>query len=314
MTMDGTGRGWTYGAEHEWADWDMRTPLPEGFGRDVKDYTIVNTNGVANDPTGRAYPFGGEINTPPTTTIAGQVYHLFNLKELLPEATVNHRSNLHLHIRVPGLKDDLEKLKQVQRYIHEMMPLVLPWVEPIPEPVPFEPGQDPENQVDPRWYGGAVRRYNRRKVSHHTLLTPKRLATQLATTTLTDFFEAEVPRSRGAGKPQWHFQPRLCVNLRQLLQTDTIEFRHFPGTLDEGELETCLNWCHDFLRAAFLGHDKDWLISFMKDVYPQEAFPKFPPYVHWREERYRMTCHDGTLSKAEIAKNIEAILAMEAIK
>jgi hypothetical protein len=33
----------------------------------------------------------------------------------------------------------------------------------------------------------------------------------------------------------------------------------------------------------------------------------FPEYVHWKEVRYRATCHDGTLSAQQIADNIRAI-------
>jgi hypothetical protein len=39
-----------------------------------------------------------------------------------------------------------------------------------------------------------------------------------------------------------------------------------------------------------------------------KMFPSFPEYQHWREVRYRKTCHDGTLTKDEIKANIEAIL------
>ena len=38
-----------------------------------KDNTIVNSNGVANDPLGKLCKYGGEINTKPTSTVEEQV-------------------------------------------------------------------------------------------------------------------------------------------------------------------------------------------------------------------------------------------------
>src|SRR5690606_23961726 len=93
---------------------------------------------------------------------------------------------------------------------------------------------------------GNWKRWKRRRVSHQTLLTPHRVTQQLTATTPEEFFELEVPASN-SGKPLWHAQPRVCVNLRQLLQTDTIEFRHFAGTLNLEVLEDCFNWCQKFL-------------------------------------------------------------------
>lgn len=293
-----TIRGTTVGCEHEWADIPLDTELPEGFGRDLKDYTIVNSNGIANDPSGKLYRFGGEINTPPTASIDAQIDCFQQLCKLLPSAKVNYRSNLHVHVRWPGLKGDLVLLKQVQRYIHDTMPLVLTAVEPIVRPDPLE-------LLSTEEYEGAVRRYKRRRVSHQTLLTSKRLQTQLAAATVDEFFRLEVPHTKD-NKPQWHMQPRLCVSLRQLLQTDTVEFRHFPGTLDPYELYSCIDWCVDYLEAAVNGKMIEELLLGSRQAH---AFPRFPKYVHWMEKRYRATCHDGTLTKQEIAANIKAIEA-----
>lgn len=288
---------WTYGAEHEWADWPLATRLPALYGRDVRDITIVNSNGVANDPTGRLYGFGGEINTPPTDSPEGQVACLSELKSLLPGATVNHRSNLHVHVRSPGLRGDLALLKQVQAYIHANMRRVLAVIQPLPRPSAVEHSPDSEELQ------GALRRWRRRRVSHQTLLTPARLQRQLSASTAEEFFRLEPPWSKD-GKPLFVCQPRLCVSLRQLLDTDTVEFRHFAGTLDEAEMQACVDWCRDFLLAALQNSSVEKLLA----RYDGRRFPVFPPYVHWREMRYRATVHDGTVPRKQIAANIAAIL------
>lgn len=290
--------GWTYGAELELSDLDQRKGLPPGFGWDKRDVTMVNSNGIAVDPKGKLYPFGGEINTPPTKTIKGQVAKFREVLEFHADATINHRSNLHIHIRVPGLKEDLGACKRIQAYAFANRGY-LDVVEPIPSPKRAD--FKTEDQ-----YMGALCRYHRRKVSHHAMITKKRFLEQQEATTFAQFFAAEAPKKKD-GTPMFHLAPRLAVNLRQLQETDTIEFRHFPGTLDPEKFRDCLRWCRDFLIQA-LGDQQPCLKLFAEGDY---NLPTFPKYVHWREVLYRNTVHDGTLIKDTIAINIKKILSGE---
>ncbi len=294
----------SHGCEHELADYDARlikTLLPE-FGRDVKDITIVNSNGIANDPSLKLYPYGGEINTFPTSDIIGQCKQLSLIKGTFPTAAINYRSNLHWHICVPSLKEDLYFLKRFAQFNWEWLSRMLPIIEPIPIP------SLPKDHVG---YKGEIRRQRRRKRSHHTILSKSRLEKQLLAETTQQFFEAEVPHSK-AGQPLWHAQSRAAVNLRQLLQTNTIEFRHFPGTLECDKLAMVGKWCTCYVECA-LGDwshpaDRNPLRHFLYAGGDLKMLPTFPLYDHSLEIRYRATCHDGTLSKECIAENIEAIL------
>lgn len=294
--------GWSFGAEHEWADIPLDCNLPSGCSYNRKDYTVVNSNGIANDPKGKTWAFGGEINTRPTYSISAQVSLLRELLDVLPQARINHRSNLHIHVRVPRLRTHLLLLQRVQRYIHTHMPAALKIVEPIEAPDPSDLWKDGHSKYRVEEYNGAVRRYKRRVVSHQTLLPSNRVEKQMQARFLDEFFEAEVPHSKD--RVLWHLQPRVCVNIRQLRETDTIEFRHFPGTLDMEEFRSCLLWCRNFLRSALRDAPVEPLLQWARE----QTFPSFPPYVHWREERYRMTCHDGTLTPDTIAANIRKIL------
>ena len=287
--------GWSFGAEHEWADWPIDAQLPPGCAHNKKDHTVANSNGIANDPTGRAYRYGGEINARPTTTIHGQVDVLRELLVAIPKARVNYRSNLHIHIRVPGLRFDLPALKQVQRYIHAHMPRAFDVIAPLPKPTLWKCGSKDV-------YEGAQRRWKRCLVSHRTLLPAAALKKQMATTTPKAFFEAEVARS--GDRVLWHLRPRACVNLRQMLETDTVEFRHFPGTTDPGEFFACLGWCRRFLRCALEDLPFDKLLMWAK----AEPFPQFVPYDHKIDVRFRATVHDGSVPPEQIKKNIKAIL------
>lgn len=297
MAANTNSETWQYGCEHELADWHQSIPLPYGFKTDERDVTMVNSNGIAVDPKRRLYHNGGEINTPPTGTIEGQCQCLEEIIGLYPDASVNYRSNLHIHIHVPGLAEDLRQLKRLQAYIHEQLPTVLELVEPIPKPT------KQEFPIETH-YKGAMRRYKRRKVSHHTFLTKERVAKQLTAKSPRQFHEFGVPLDKDK-KPQWQCQPREAVSLRQLLQTNTIEFRHFPGTLDKQELLVCLAWCRDFLQMAFAQAE---LLPLYISHYACARFPQFPPYFHWIECRYRATCHDGSNSKETIKNNIKSIL------
>lgn len=302
--VDLKGDHWSFGCEHELADWDTALGYHPGCYR-TPDVTVVNSNGVAAQPSADVYRFGGELNTPPTPDPAGQAAVLAcSLGRYAaggPPARVNHRSNLHVHVRVPGLKDSLPLLKRVQKYVHQ--PALWELLDQLIEPIP--PGVTPAER----------KRARRRRVSHRTFLTPARLDHQLKATTVTEFFEREVPRSR-AGAVMWHAQPRCCVNLRQLLQTDTVEFRHFPGTLDPAAVTTCVEWCREFLLAALAGEPlaDAWGRFFPRVAYLGKSrsgglapFPKFPAFDEEREVRFRAT-EPGKVPPDCIRANIRLIL------
>lgn len=292
-------KGWTYGAELELADLDRAKPLPLGCGWDVRDFSMVNSDGIAVDPKGKLHDRGGEINTAPNKTVAEQVAQFRMIMKWYPEAAVNYRSNLHIHVRVPGLSEDLHALKRLQKLTHRYLPEVLKVLEPIPRPNIFA---YPTEAL----MAGALKRFHRRRVSHQTFLTPQRLMQQQHTNTVQAFLEAEVPRSK-AGAVMWHAQPRCCVNIRQLRETDTIEFRHFPGTLSAQEFEAALVWCRDYLRGMLGKREYRPMAQYQRMIREGYKFPLFQPYDHRMEQRYLLTCHDGTVPRDQLVKNIERI-------
>src|SRR5271154_6972013 len=83
---------WTYGCEFEFSDWDRARALPLGMQLDTQDFTMVNSNGIAVDPTGRYYDRGGEICSRPSISPAEQAAQL---RRILPwRPSINYRSNL----------------------------------------------------------------------------------------------------------------------------------------------------------------------------------------------------------------------------
>ncbi len=302
-------REMTHGTEHELADWNAEDLLRPAFNlsRDSKDITIVNSSGIANDPSLKLHKLGGEINTPPTDTIEGQCEVLYEILQRWPEATINYRSNLHWHIRVPGLSEDLYMLQRLARYNAHWLPIVLPLIEPIAPCTPFRNWQRGDLALK-----GFNRRQRRRRVSHQTILPISRLDGQLAACTVEEFHRAEVPKTKD-GQPMPHAQPRAAVNVRQLLQTDTIEFRHFPGTLSLTRLYAAGSWCRCYIECALsdwgLPEDRNPMVYYTALGHQIGLLPVFRTYDHKLEIRYRATCHDNTLPREVIAANIAAIEA-----
>lgn len=283
----------TFGAEFELSDWDRRRPC--GWDLDLRDHTMVNSCGIAVDPTARLYWQGGEVRAHPSETPSSVYNQLAEFIEEYPEASVNYRSNLHVHVGVPGLRDDLDKLKRVQRFCNEWLPALLPVMEPIPEPTRKEYPLEEE-------YRGARRRRARRRVSHQHVMSLSTVERQMLARTPQEFFEAEALHAP-TGRLHWAIHPRCAVNLRQLLQTDTVEFRHFPGTIEPREVLSAVCWCRDFTEMA-LEVDGDPVRHWYADYY-NGPWPSFEPYVHWMEERFLLTSarHAGVgMARENIAR------------
>ena len=89
--------------------------------------------------------------------------------------------------------------------------------------------------------------------------------------------------------------------MRQMFEeTETIEFRHFPGTLSSREMKDSIRWCYDFLDSALVTglRPRDLLV---KGNY---KFPQFQPYEFETEQLYQWTNHDKN-KKSVIKERLE---------
>jgi hypothetical protein len=275
----------SYGVELEYGNCWRGIQLTDGAKWNCLDNTCVNSTGIANDPQGKIYEYGGEINTRPTNTISEQIEHIQLINKTLidggPEPIVNYRSNLHIHIRVPGLNEDLESCKKLLQYIKNYQQVAFDIVESIPTP--------DRNKLSPEIYKWAVIRQKRRYKSHQYKLPKARVEAMLASKTTKEFFEEHAPLSE-KGR-MWYFSPRAGINLRQMWEgTNTVEFRHFPGTLNLIEIESCLRWCRNFLDTALNNEELT-----PRDIYynSKYTFPKFEEYEYETEQVYQWTNFDG---------------------
>lgn len=289
-------KDWSYGVELEFADVSIHNKLPEGASWNLYDYSIVNSNGIANDPKGVLYEFGGEINTKPTNTIEEQVQHIQDIIDMLdPKPVINYKCNLHIHIRVPGLRDDLEACKKVIKYIHDsgkqafeiVDPLTLPTKQQYPYPSELE---------------GAKKRYRRNQTSHQYMLPDTDYEKVINANTLQEFYLGHRLVSQRPG-----------INMRPMFDnggngTNTIEFRHFFGTLDPLEYKSCLTWCMEFLNAALNTGEEP------KDIIKRNlwmVFPRAKKYDHTLHQNFEKT--EYKLPLEERKKNIEEILQKQKV-
>lgn len=304
MTYD--VKKWTYGVELEYGNCDRKIiDLPDGAKWNSLDNTCVSSTGVANDPQGKLYQYGGEINTRPTFTADEQVEHIARVNKYLrdngPAPIVNYRSNLHIHIRVPGLHTNLKALKQLLTYVNTFQEQAFAIVEDIPVP--------DRNTLPPHEYVWHKKRYDRRLTSHQHKLPFKRVEAMLAATTPTEFWHEHAHKD-AKGNPAWFQCPRAGINLRQLFEeTNTIEFRHFPGTLKANEMRSAINWCRDFLNLAL--NEPDTMPAALLDR-NKYTFPQFEPYEFETEQVYQYTNFDKN-SRKVVAERLEALRQRVAI-
>jgi len=274
----------TFGAEYEYGDIWRDRQLPTGLSWNAKDYSVVSSTGIANDPKGLVYSRGGEINSDPTTTIDEQVDFFESLLTANIEPRLNHRTNLHLHIRVPGLSQDLNALKLLLTYIDSNQTAIYNAIEPVP--VPNRGDYESEKA-----YKGARKRYKRRLVSHQYKVPAARVKEALAAESPQAFFDAH-SKLQANGSRAYGLTTRAGINLLQLKETDTVEFRHFTNTLDPAKLRCCFEWVAAFIPAALDNALVPELVAASR-----QDFPEFVPYNHTMEVGYGFTNFDKNSRK-----------------
>lgn len=120
----------SFGCELEWSDIDRRVDIPitlgEWEGPKIAGYymgseiDIVNTKGQwkghGTDPLCIECKVGGEIHTQPSNTIDSQMYRIMDIMNRFSTVCVACPNHGHIHVGIPGIKQDLEALKNLFRY------------------------------------------------------------------------------------------------------------------------------------------------------------------------------------------------------
>jgi len=249
----------TFGAELELPDIDTNIVIPEHIGKyDFEDFTIVNNNGIANDPKKRYVLIGSEVNMTPTNTINQMVNNITELYSIVNTKT-NHKSNLHIHIGIPGLSKDYDKLKKLIEYTFKYGPYVMSKVDPLPIPT----SETMELRV------------KHLKKSHQYTYPLSYQERILSGKTWEEIRDTHQPMKDG--RRLTHLVKRCGINIRSLWDNGTIEFRHFFGTDDIEQYRDSLEWCKLYVENA-IGEQKH------PDKLLNSREWNFPKMQEWNEE------------------------------
>ncbi len=259
----------TWGYELEVGDVSRDLDLGELGSWATSETDIVNLKPpyrhIAADPLGLEPPMGGEINTRPTKTIDGQIQRIKDILQLVrdngEEATISHCVNeIHVHVHVPGLIDDIDALKRLTKYIQDNQ-----WTV-IEKCVQYE--EHPlmkETKTARRYCKWDMGRY-----------MPDWMCENIYNMA-TNFEEFYVIQCCGKDGVSRRMPFRYAINTYCLKHMETIEFRCFRASLDFDEIRDCMQFVNDFVNAALNnGPSAEELI--------EENQYKFPPFIYDHEE------------------------------
>ena len=268
----------TYGAEIEWGDIDRTLSIPEYLGKwEYAETDIVNLHPPyeyrACDPLGIDPPMGGEINVKPTKTWQEQVDRVLQIHDLFvahgnnpTTACVNHG---HIHVFVPGLKEDVSGLKRLIAYIKENQQ------HTIEACYGFYETKDMKSCDGAKMYlkfdGG-------RQMPDYMCDNIINLATDF-----DHFIKLHAAGKDGIsmGRPF-----RFAINTYCMKHTGTIEFRCFRATTKRKELESQFQFAEKFIDAALNnGPSVPEILSNGEYTFPPFIW-NINEYLGWVQSKY----------------------------
>jgi len=271
----------TYGMELEWGDIPRSFSIPENLGSwEYSERDIINLRdpykNVCADPLGLEPPFGGEINTKPTRTWQDQVDRYFELKQLFADAghepTVCVTAHTHIHCRVPGLRDDINALKKLTKYVKENQAAAIDQVYGFFEHNQMKGAKGSKMYL--KFDGGRP--------------MPDYMSDNIINKA-TDFDSFIKMHAAGKDGVSMGRPFRFAINMYALKHIDTVEFRLFRGTLDRTELESCFRFVEDFLDAALNdGPSVNELISANNYKFPPMQWD-LAQFIGWEKTKHPET-------------------------
>ena len=266
----------TYGIEIEVMDADT-TISPEKFmgSWNQVEYEVVNSDGSTNKTSN----LGGEFNLIPSNSIEEQIELLKEFKKTYPNAITNYRNTTHIHIGVPGLKNDLEAILGFFRYIEDNLDYFLQYV------VPMSHKPRREDFATPSEYKRA-RLYHSRQYPWFAHRVPQdRVKKILESTSLREFYVKHFWYNEEFEKYEKLANvKRACINFLSLFYHGTVEFRCWPPTINLSELEDYYEFSDRITRAALWDHsmtiEKIWNSKEWK-------IPPLRPMIPWMEKSYK---------------------------
>ncbi|HQL66924.1 MAG TPA: hypothetical protein PK151_05185 [Caldisericia bacterium] len=259
----------TYGYEIEWGDVDRRIEIPKELGKwEYCETDIVNMygeyKGIACDPLGIEPFMGGEINTMPTKTWQEQVDLIMKIKDIFLEKGNNPSASCvshgHIHIFIPGLKDNISALKKLMKYIM------------LNQDISIEKCYNYQhNDEITKMRGTSYLKYDGGR------RMPEYMIDNILNKTenFSDFIRMHCAGKDGVslGRPF-----RYAINTYNLKHIGTIEFRLFRSSIDRNEIEDSFRFVEMFMDSALNDGDS------VEEIFKKNTF-NFPKFV-WNSELY----------------------------
>lgn len=233
----------SYGFELEMADVPkLLIDLPERLGKwEHAEKDIVNTlppyRGIAVDPLGINPPVGGEVNIYPSRSVEDEVDKILGTIKLIRsmgyKPNVCPTSHNHHHIHVDGLRDDIQALKRLAKYV------VINQDDFIDATYGF---------IDHPEFKGLGKAKTYMKLDGARTI-PMWMVANIVNKAkdFNEFINLHAMGKDGVsrGRPF-----RYAINMYCLKHTDTIEFRCFRGSFERDEIEDSFTFCKLFVYNA----------------------------------------------------------------
>lgn len=288
---------YTYGAELEIPDWNCKTKTQElektGAKRNLDDTTIINSSGVSNDPSLQTCIYGSEINTMPTDSITSQISHISDVLNSIGDYGVNHSQNLHLHIRVPGLRDNIQLLKQFTLWIYENQEayskrFIYPELERQSNLGVIE--SDEHSQLRRKFHA-------RRKQSRMRYLYPYEIEAVKKAQNYKEWYDSHFAYGKVMQRKLNYTLHRQYINLPQLNATDTIEFRFFSFEDSLEKIRNAFELCEATVAAMISNKPLSWI--------PDFDLPRGEIFNPWLEKYGQISKVKKEGTKKDFEKHIE---------
>jgi len=267
----------SFGAELELGDADRTVKIPEKLGSwEFSETDIYNVREpykyVAADPLGESPPMGGEINVRPSNTITGLISNIEQIFELFPDSTVPASAHFHVHVHVAGLKEDIELLKKLTKYIKENQKDFVDHVYNYKEDPLYKYTKTAKMYL--KYDGGR--------------LMPDYMLDNILTKA-NNFDEYIKMHAAGKDGVSMGRPFRYAINTYCLKHIDTVEFRCFRMSKNLIELTSCIFASYAFLLCALKTNVpvKEWLHGenyfFPKYTFDLDAWLGFEATRHPKE-------------------------------
>ena len=266
-------KDFTWGYEIEWGDIPKSIEIPPELGFwEYSEVDIVNIRDpykyIAVDPLGEEVPVGGEINTTPTRTWQEQVENISKIKQIFLENNYEPSASCvnqgHIHVGIPGLKEDIDALKRLVAYNKKNLPLVVelvygfkkhPEMTKLKQATSYLKGDG--GRVMPEWMSDNILNQ---------------------ATCFEDFILLHQKGKSGLAQEVKSRPFRYAINTYGLKHSDTLEFRFFRSSTDMERIKDSFRFVEAYLDAA-LNTGKP-----AKEILEEGNF--LFPLFYWDKEEY----------------------------